>query len=245
MSFLIVANWKMNGTRSSFIDFIDKLNNKSNEITSKLVICPPFTSFPSNIKLNNNVKIGAQNCYHKKFGSYTGEISAEMLKELGCSYVILGHSERAHEADDEVKLKSETAIELGLHPIICVGENSEDYKNKKTKEVIGYQCKNRLPIYGEYTIAYEPIWAIGTGHVPNSDTITEVIEVVKLCTGEKHIIYGGSVSSENIENLLSISNLSGVLIGSASLDFDHFCKIIQQAEKKLSTLTSIFKYFTL
>ncbi|MGL9763009.1 MAG: triose-phosphate isomerase, partial [Wolbachia sp.] len=127
MSFLIVANWKMNGTRSSFVDFIGKLNGKSNEITSKLVICPPFTSFPDNIKLSNNISIGAQNCHRKKSGSYTGEISAEMLKELGCTYVILGHSERTDETDSEIKLKSEISIELGLHPIICVGENIEDY----------------------------------------------------------------------------------------------------------------------
>ncbi|GFQ73165.1 triosephosphate isomerase [Trichonephila clavata] len=109
----------MNGTRSSFVDFIGKLNNKSNEITSKLVICPPFTSFPSSIELNNNINIGAQNCHHKKFGSYTGEISAEMLKELGCTYVILGHSERANEKDSEIKLKSEIAIESGLHQLFA------------------------------------------------------------------------------------------------------------------------------
>lgn len=231
MSFLIVANWKMNGTRSSFVDFISKLNSKSNEIASRLVICPPFISFPDNIELSNNISIGAQNCHHKKSGSYTGEISAEMLKELGCTHVILGHSERTNETDSEIKLKSETAIESGLHPIICVGENVEDYKGGKTKEAIEYQCKNRLPTHGEYTVAYEPIWAIGTGHVPSNDTIAEVIEVIKSCTGKRHVIYGGSVSSENIENLLNISNLSGVLIGSASLDFDHFYKIVQQVEK--------------
>ncbi|MGL9732721.1 MAG: triosephosphate isomerase [Wolbachia sp.] len=227
MSFLIIANWKMNGTRSSFIDFIDKLNDKSNEITSKLVICPPFTSFPDKIKLSNNINIGAQNCHNKKSGSYTGEISPEMLKELGCTYVILGHSERIDETDSEIKLKSETAIELGLHPIICVGENVEDYKNGKTKEAIEYQCKNRLPMHGEYTVAYEPIWAIGTGHVPSNNVIAEVIEVIK----SWHVVYGGSVSLKNIENLLNISSLSGVLIGSASLDFDCFYKIVQQVEK--------------
>ncbi|MCA4775098.1 triosephosphate isomerase [Wolbachia endosymbiont of Mansonella ozzardi] len=231
MSFLIVANWKMNGTRSSFFDFIGKLNSKSNEISSRLVICPPFTSFPDDIELSNNISIGAQNCHHKKSGSYTGEISAKMLKELGCTYVILGHSERTNETDSEIKLKSETAIESGLHPIICVSGNAKDYKGEKTKEAIGYQCKNRLPTHGEYTVAYEPIWAIGTGHVPSNDAIAEVIEVIKSCTGKKHVIYGGSVSSENIENLLNISNLSGVLIGSASLDFDCFYKIVQQVEK--------------
>ncbi|MFP3036065.1 MAG: triosephosphate isomerase [Wolbachia sp.] len=231
MSFLIVANWKMKGTRSSFVDFISKLNSKSNEIASRLVICPPFTSFPDNIELSNNISIGAQNCHHKKSGSYTGEISAEMLKELGCTHVILGHSERTNETDSEIKLKSETAIESGLHPIICVGENTEDYKGGKTKEAIEYQCKNRLPTHGEYTVAYEPMWAIGTGHVPSNNAIAEVIEVIKSCTGKRHVIYGGSVSSENIENLLNISKLSGVLIGSASLDFDHFYKIVQQVEK--------------
>lgn len=221
----------MNGTRSSFVDFIGKLNGKSNEIVSRLVICPPFTSFPDNIKLSNNISIGAQNCHHRKSGSYTGEISAEMLKELGCTHVILGHSERTDETDSEIKLKSETAIESGLHPIICVGENAEDHKSGKTKETIEYQCKNRLPTHGEYTVAYEPIWAIGTGHVPSNNVIAEVIEVIKSCTGKKHIIYGGSVSSENIENLLNISSLSGVLIGSASLDFNCFYKIVQQVEK--------------
>ncbi|MDM8335151.1 triosephosphate isomerase [Wolbachia pipientis] len=231
MSFLIVANWKMNGTRSSFVDFIGKLNDKGNEITSKLVICPPFTSFSDNVKLNNNISIGAQNCHYKKSGPYTGEISVEMLKELGCTYVILGHSERAHETDSEIKLKSETAIGSGLHPIICVGENAEDNKNKKTKEVMEYQCKNRVPTHGEYTIAYEPIWAIGTGYVPSNNAIAEMIEVIKSSTGKKHIIYGGSVSLDNIENLLNISNLSGVLIGSASLDFERFYKIVQQVEK--------------
>lgn len=221
----------MNGTRSSFVDFIGKLNGKSSEIASRLVICLPFTSFPDNIELSNNISVGAQNCHHKKSGSYTGEISAEMLKELGCTHVILGHSERTDETDSEIKLKSETAIESGLHPIICVGEDAEDYKSGKTKEAIEYQCKNRLPTHGEYTVAYEPIWAIGTGHVPSNGVIAEVIEVIKSCTGKKHVIYGGSVSSENIENLLNISSLSGVLIGSASLDFDCFYKIVQQVEK--------------
>ncbi|QIT36325.1 triosephosphate isomerase [Wolbachia endosymbiont of Brugia pahangi] len=231
MSFLIVANWKMNGTRSLFVNFIGKLNDKSNEITSKLVICPPFTSLPGNIELNNNISIGAQNCHYKKSGSYTGEISAEMLKELGCTYVILGHSERTHETNGEIKLKSETAIESGLHPIICVGENLEDRESSKTKEVVEYQCKSRLPIHGEYTVAYEPIWAIGTGHVPSNNAIAEVIEVIQSYTSKKHVIYGGSVSLENIENLSNILNLSGVLIGSASLDFDRFHKIVQQVEK--------------
>ncbi|MDN5247757.1 MAG: triosephosphate isomerase [Wolbachia endosymbiont of Tyrophagus putrescentiae] len=231
MSFLIIANWKMNGTRSSFIDFINKLNKKSHGIAVKLVICPPFTSFPDKIELSDNINIGAQNCHHKKSGSYTGEISAEMLKELGCSYVILGHSERNNETDNEIKLKAEAALEVGLHPIICVGEKLEDQKSGRANEVIEHQCKNRLPVHGEYTIAYEPIWAIGSGYVPNSDLIAEIIKTIKLCTDNRNVVYGGSVSSANIEDLLSVSILSGVLIGSASLDFDHFYAIIQKVNR--------------
>lgn len=222
----------MNGTRSAFVNFIRKVNEKSNEVTSKLVICPPFTAFPDNIELKNNINIGAQNCHHEKSGPYTGEISAEVLKELGCSYVILGHSERRGETDNEIKLKAEVAIESGLHPIICVGESLNDRQNKKTKEVIERQCQNRLPTHGEYTVAYEPIWAIGTGKIPSND---EIADVIKLCTERQRVIYGGSVNSENIENLLNISNLSGVLIGSASLNFDHFYKIVQQVANKLQT----------
>lgn len=231
MSFLIVANWKMNGTRSSFVDFINRLNKKGNEITSKVVVCPSFTSLLDRIKLNDNISIGAQNCYHKKSGAYTGEISAGMLRELGCTYVILGHSERVNETDNEVKLKAEIALESGLHPIICVGENLKDHKNKRTKEIIESQCANRLPAYGKYTIAYEPIWAIGTGYVPNNNSISEVIKVIN---SERDVIYGGSVNSENIDDLLNIPILSGVLIGSASLDFDHFYGIIQKIEKRFS-----------
>ncbi|QKX00796.1 triosephosphate isomerase [Wolbachia endosymbiont of Dipetalonema caudispina] len=236
MSFLIVANWKMNGTRSFLIDFINKLNKKSNEFSSRIVICPPFTSLPDNIKLNNNISIGAQNCHYKKYGSYTGEVSAKMLKELGCTYVILGHSERINETDNEIKLKSEAAIKSGLHPIICIGENAEDYKSGKTKKIIEHQCKNRLlPIYGEYTVAYEPVWAIGTGYLPSSDTLVEIIKIIKLYIGKKQIIYGGSVSSKNIESLRDTSDLSGFLIGSASLNFNHFYKIVKQVEEIYQT----------
>ncbi|WFW29892.1 MAG: triosephosphate isomerase [Wolbachia endosymbiont of Menacanthus eurysternus] len=231
MSFLIVANWKMNGTRSLFVDFISKLNSKSDEFSSKLVICPPFTSFPDNLELSSNISIGAQNCHYKKFGSYTGEISVKMLKELGCTYVILGHSERVNETDNQIKLKSEIAIEYGLCPIICVGDNIRDYENNKIMMIIEHQCKIRLPTHGEYIIAYEPVWAIGTGRIPSSDTIAEVVEVIESCVSKKRCIYGGSVSSKNVENLLSISGISGLLIGSLSLNFDQFYKIIQQVER--------------
>ncbi len=222
----------MNGMRSSFVDFISKMSGKSSGITSRLVICPPFTSFPDSINLSDNLSIGAQNCHYKQSGSYTGEISVAMLKELKCTHVILGHSERTHETDNDIKLKAEAAIESGLHPIVCVGENLADYKSGKTQEVIERQCRNRLPISGEYTVAYEPIWAIGTGNIPNNSSITEVIQIIKSFT-DKNVIYGGSVNSENIENLLDITDLSGVLIGSASLDFDCFYHIVQQVEKKL------------
>lgn len=223
----------MNGTRVSFTDFINKISKKSNEITSQLVICPPFTAFPDNLKLGANISIGAQNCHHKKSGSYTGEISPEMLKELGCKYVILGHSERNNETNSEIKLKAEIALEVGLHPIVCVGETLKDYNNKKTKQVIEDQCKSRLPTHGKYIVAYEPIWSIGTGCIPTNNSIFEIIETIKLFTDKKNVIYGGSVNLENIDNLLNIFTLSGVLIGSASLNFDHFYAIVEKVEKFL------------
>ena len=221
----------MNGTRSSFVDFMNKLNKYVYSTDIRLVICPPFTLFLGRIELNNNISLGAQNCHHKRYGSYTGEISAEMLHDIGCTYVILGHSERHNETDNEIKLKAEAALEVGLHPIICVGEKLDDQKCGRTKEIIEHQCASRTPAHGKYTIAYEPVWAIGTGYIPDNKSIIQAIKIIDTCTGGKHVVYGGSVSSMNIEKLLKINTLSGILIGSASLDFDHFNKIIKKVEK--------------
>ncbi|MBV0899512.1 MAG: triosephosphate isomerase [Wolbachia endosymbiont of Fragariocoptes setiger] len=225
MSFLIVANWKMNGTRSSFAHFMAKINKNRISDNIKLVICPPFTSFSDNIKTNHNISLGAQNCHFQVDGSYTGEVSARMIKELGCTYVILGHSERKNETDSEVKLKVKIALDTGLHPIVCIGEN---LRNENTKEVIERLCRDRLPTDGKYTVAYEPIWAIGTGYIPDNKSIAEIIRTIKLCTGGMPVLYGGSVNSVNIETLFSIDDLSGILVGSASLDFNHFNEIIQK-----------------
>ncbi len=234
MPFIIVANWKMNGTRASFINFTNNLNNTIGNIRSKVIICPPFTAFPDKLKLHNDINIGAQNCHFAKSGSYTGEISIEMLKELGCSYVILGHSERKNEKDSEVKLKAEAVLEAGLHPIICLGERLEDHKAGKTYNIIKEQCQSRLPTHGNYIVAYEPIWSIGTGLLPNNDLISGVIEVIKSCSNSTNILYGGSVNLENIETLLDIAVLSGVLIGSASLNFNLFHAIVNIANNKKS-----------
>ncbi|WP_333022911.1 triosephosphate isomerase [Wolbachia endosymbiont of Pentidionis agamae] len=233
MPFLVVANWKMNGTRSTFMSFIGKLNSKllDQSMNHKLVICPPFTSLPDRINLAGCVNIGAQNCHHKRSGSYTGEVSAEMLKDLGCTYVILGHSERNNESNNLIKLKAEMALACNVCPIICIGESLKDYEKERTEEIIVDQCKERLPTFcNEYIIAYEPIWAIGTGVVPSNELIEKVIKIIKLNTEQKPVIYGGSVNSQNIEILLKIKSLAGVLIGSASLDFDHFYKIIEKVK---------------
>ncbi|UWI83236.1 triosephosphate isomerase [Wolbachia endosymbiont of Howardula sp.] len=234
MSFLIVANWKMHGTRKSFTKYIAQLNNINQSITSRIVICPPFTALLDVINVQKNVYIGAQNCHYEYSGSYTGEISVQMLQELGCTYVIVGHSERMYEQDRDIRLKAETAIACHVHPIICIGENLEEHRSENIKYIIESQCNNRLPTYGEYTIAYEPIWIIGTGSMPNIASITKTLDMIISYTGTKSIIYGGAVNRQSIKKVLEISSISGVLIGSASLEFDHFENIIYQIEQRHS-----------
>ncbi len=235
MSFLIVANWKMNGSRLSFIDFIHRLNENFQK--TELVICPPFTALANKIK--PNISIGAQNCHHETKGAYTGEVSAEMLADLGCSYVILGHSERklhCGETDDQIKLKVYAALEAGLHPIICIGETLLDRSEKKTKDVLLKQCTNYLPkeekYKNKYTVAYEPVWAIGQGSIPEITLIAETIEMIRSHL-QSRVIYGGSVNLKNVEELVKMQKISGLLIGSASLDFDNFYGIIKKVESLL------------
>lgn len=239
MSFLIVANWKMNGSRSSFTSFIRSLNERFQSEKIELVICPPFTALPDNIELTPHIKTGAQNCHYEEKGAYTGEISAKMLYDLGCSYVILGHSERklqCGETDDKIKLRAYAALAAGLHPIICIGETLLDRREKKTKEILLKQCRDYLPHEKEYksryTVAYEPVWAIGQKSIPDISLITQTIEIIQPYV-ESQIIYGGSVNFTNIEELVHTKKLSGLLIGNASLNFNEFFDITKKVENLL------------
>lgn len=185
------------------------------------------------------LKLGAQDCHYELSGSFTGDISATMLKKVGCEYVILGHSERrnAHfESDEIVSKKVKTALSQNLIPIICVGENKENRDQKKHLEFVYRQLMRSVPQnvkFKKLIIAYEPIWSIGTGITPTVAEISEMAKLIKKIFDEKFagiseeyfILYGGSVSAENSAEILAIANIDGLLVGKASLDIEEFSKI--------------------
>jgi triosephosphate isomerase len=249
---IIAANWKVNKTIQESLDFIDALKqNMTDPGNVEVVICPPLTAIrPVKDKLGNTpVRVGAQNMFWKDACAYTGEVSARMLKEAGCEYVIVGHSERREhfgETDWVVNKKLGAALESGLQVILCVGETLKDRKSQLTFSVIDTQLKKGLQnISGELmancVIAYEPVWAIGTGVNASPEQAQEVHEfiretVLKLYNAnvadELSILYGGSVKVENIEVLMAEKSINGALIGGASLDVKSFSEIIKLSQKE-------------
>ena len=237
---LIVANWKMNFIQSEAeIFFSDIINFAS---TAELVICPAFTLLNSAMKIlkNTKIKYGAQDISSNSldFGSFTGEISAEMIKNLGCSYVIIGHSERRkyhHESSEIVKIKIKNAHQKEIHTIVCVGEDIKVREAGKTFAFIEKQLVDSLPdsVTEKNTIiAYEPVWAIGTGKSADSDEIFEIINFIrKKIEKNVKIIYGGSVNKINIKNILSSGGADGALVGGASLVLEQFKEILNNIEK--------------
>lgn len=242
---VIAGNWKMNKTveeaKQFMEEFIPLVANSENEI----VICAPFTDLKCLVKhtKGSNVKIGAQNMHWEESGAYTGEISANMLKSIGVEYVIIGHSERRQyfaETDETVNKKIKAAFANELKPIVCVGETLEQREKGLTKEIITSQT--RLALEGlsneqvENTIiAYEPIWAIGTGKTATSEDANNSIKSIReeICkiygqnTCQRVIIqYGGSVKSGNAKELFTTSDIDGGLVGGASLKPDEFAKIV-------------------
>lgn len=233
MTKLIVANWKMNGSKS----FIDSyFNSFKKQQDNQVVFCPPFLYLDrvNNYLEETNFALGAQDCHNHESGAFTGNISAGMLKEIGCRYVILGHSERRQyhsETDALVREKSETAIKAGLMPIVCAGESLEDRQSKKHLEVVKRQLEQSLPSSLEKcVIAYEPVWAIGTGLTATTNDINEMHQMIADFIGHKvPVLYGGSVTADNAPEILSQLNVGGVLVGGASLKPDVFNKICQVA----------------
>jgi len=250
---LIVANWKMNKTvaeAESFIaQFLSLLPSELKDI--EVAIAPPFTALHPLAKRleGSGIKLAAQNVFYEEKGAFTGEISPKMLAELGCSYVIVGHSERRRyfgETDEMVNRKVRAALSCSLTPIICIGETLEERENEKTMEVVGSGLSEALkgveledPL--SVVIAYEPIWAIGTGHTATPDQANEVHEFIrkKLMEGfgEKigegiRIIYGGSVNAVNVSNLFKEKEIDGALVGGASLKPDSFATIIRLSPKE-------------
>lgn len=248
---LIAGNWKMNTVIDESIELANSiLMGIGTERTAvEILICPPFTSLYSVYQVikNSSIKLGAQNCYYKQKGAFTGEISIPMLKQVGCTYIISGHSERRTifaETNSLINNKAKAILEHNLNPIICIGETLEERNQGKTFEVLENQIKECLKgLSKEYcnkiVIAYEPVWAIGTGIVATTEQINEAHsfireELSRLYSADSQLIciqYGGSVNDENARDILSLKEVNGALIGGASLKADSFLNIIKTAKE--------------
>ena len=234
----LVANWKMNGTAASVADYAFHLSAALANAPATIigVFCPP-TIYIADAELalpqNTRLHVGAQNCHAEKSGAFTGEISASMLKDAGCDHVILGHSERRKmgETDAEILAKAQAAIAAGLTPILCVGESQAEYEAKQTNAALDKQLAALAKLKaGSYLVAYEPVWAIGSGKTPSMAEIGAVHRHIKTVLGSAvSVLYGGSVNSGNGRAILGIPEVSGALIGSASLDISTMHEIINAA----------------
>ena len=246
---LIAGNWKMYKTdeeaerlASGIADGFDGSDK------ADVLLCPPFTSIKTVVEAveGSPIFVGGQNMGWEKEGAFTGEISPEMLLTLGCEYVIIGHSERRQyfsESDQLIGKKSQLALSSGLKPIVCVGEQLEEREADKTEEVIrtqveGFSAEVDYSRVEKIVIAYEPVWAIGTGKTATPDQAVEVHKLIRKIWQEKYdrqiadglqILYGGSVKPENSDDLLGEEEIDGALIGGASLSKDKFLKIISSA----------------
>ena len=242
---VIAGNWKMNMLPNEAIDYIEAFAPMVKDTNNEVILCVPYTDLfycLMNVQ-GTNIKIGAQNMHFAETGAYTGEVSGKMLKSIGVEYVIIGHSERRqyyNETDESVNKKIKAAFENELKPIVCVGETLEEREAGKTADIITNQT--RLALEGltneqvkNTIIAYEPIWAIGTGKTATSEdannSIISIREEIKRIYGEDVseaviIQYGGSVKSSNAKELFSTSDIDGGLVGGASLKPDEFSKIV-------------------
>ena len=247
---VIAGNWKMNMTAAKTGEFIKALAPEVASMNNAdIVLCVPFTDIAAAVEAANgtNIAIGAQNVHFKENGAYTGEISAEMLVESGVKYVIVGHSERRQyfgETDITVNLRAKAAINAGLTAIICVGETLEMREQGITAEIVAMQTKVALMgISAEQLkkviIAYEPVWAIGTGKVATAEQANEVCAIIRNVVAELYskadadeltIQYGGSMNAGNAEALLAMSDVDGGLIGGASLKVPDFTAIVKAAQ---------------
>ena len=241
---VIAGNWKMNMLPNDTIDFINALEPNVKESDSEIIICVPFTDLFYAISFcqGTNIHVGAQNVFYEDSGAYTGEVSAQMLKCINTEYVIIGHSERRKyfaETDEIVNKKVHKAIENGLKPIICVGETLEEREQGKAIEKITSQISEALKGLTKENleniiIAYEPIWAIGTGKTATKEDANEAIKAIRSRINEQFgtdditILYGGSVKPENANELFQMSDIDGALVGGASLKASSFKAIIDE-----------------
>jgi len=234
MKQLIAANWKMNG-HPDWASKVRQLARLVTEPAAEMLICPPHLILDTlaSAAEDTAVLIGSQDCSEYDAGAHTGETDAALLAEMGASYVILGHSERraAGETDSRVKAKAERAIGQGLRPIVCVGESLEQRETGQAVSVVSSQLSNSLPANGEFDIAYEPIWAIGTGKTATADDIAKMHAAIRKAVGDgPRILYGGSVKPANAVEILGTDNVGGALVGGASLEMESFAQIVQAAQ---------------
>jgi len=244
---LIAGNWKMHNNIPESLDLVRKILYGVQNITVlDILVCPPFTALKSVYDLikGSNIKLGAQNVHWEMKGAFTGEISPLMLKDVGCEYVIIGHSERREyfkETDDIINKKIFAALKVGLKPIVCIGEKLEERESGVTEKVLEQQITEGLKGLSNedmenITIAYEPVWAIGTGKTATPEIANttqsfirnKIKEIFNENIAEKiRILYGGSVKADNAKALLEQEHIDGALVGGASLDAENFIKIIK------------------
>ena len=241
---IIAGNWKMNKTIEETIEFINEIKDKLNDDKVEAVICAPFTVLKDlkEATKGTNIKVGAQNMHYAENGAFTGEVSATMLKEIGIDYVIIGHSERRqyfNETNEACNKKVLKALEVGINPILCCGETLEQREANETKNICKTQVEEALKDIdvndiSKVVIAYEPIWAIGTGKTATSEDANDVIsyirEVVARLYGEKsnevRIQYGGSVKPQNVAEIMAQSDIDGALVGGASLAANDYIQLV-------------------
>ena len=247
---LIAGNWKMNTTIEEAVALVGAMQKELEGIDGvEKLVCPPFISLKSvfDILADSSIKIGAQNMYYEDKGAFTGEVSPLMIKDI-CSYVIIGHSERRQYFNDDVYInnKVKAAIKYGITPILCIGEKLEENESGLTLKVLERQMEQALDgveDIGSLVIAYEPIWAIGTGKSASAEQANETIGAIRQKVGSLYdnnvasavrILYGGSANAENIAELAAQSEIDGALVGGASLKADKFISMVKQTSSVYS-----------
>ena len=243
---IVVGNWKMNKLPKEGSSFVEESVNLLLDVERvQVIFCPPFTGLLG-MNLEHPFSLGSQNCHWEGQGAFTGEISTRMLKDCGVSYVIVGHSERRQiffETNDWIKWKMGAVVDAGLIPIFCIGETLEQRKSGQTDQVLAQQLQDGFKMVNSFkkmVIAYEPVWAIGTGISAKIDQVKDAHLQIKKILSKQFpkniltdfpILYGGSVTPDNAEELISVPGVDGFLIGGASLNIDSFTSIVRIVDK--------------
>ncbi|MFC1807601.1 triose-phosphate isomerase [Candidatus Omnitrophota bacterium] len=246
---IIAGNWKLNKTINEAVDLVNGLKRELSDVSEvDIVVCPVYTALSdvNEILIDSHIKFGAQNVYWEESGAFTGEVSPGMLRDVGCTYVVIGHSERRQffsETNETVNKKLKASLAAGLIPIVCVGENLEERESEKTFDVVKYHIEGSLADLTpdemkSVVIAYEPVWAIGTGKTATPEQAQEVHQYIRKLLNDifgkeradsTRIQYGGSVKPDNIKELINKEDVDGALVGGASLKIDSFSQIVKGA----------------